>query len=165
MHLITSAAPSPFEAMLISLLANADRSTEKADIKAARAATLAAIIMKEAKRRQFVVVNAADIVGMQVNYDLIPSQLEAVGLSRESFIVKCLEEFAPRVAARLALGNVVCMKPEAATFPGTQEKGEVLAMRVNFLAPGYGELVRQDKAEAIAEPVSVSGTSVMGMLA
>ena len=138
MKLLGDAPTNPFEEMLVRLLTAHDRSTDKPETKAIRACALAAVIMKQVTRQNFLVVNRSDIVGMQFDYDCIPSQIRAAEVTKEQFAQECVAHFCERIQKRMASGiGVVMIRPEPATFE-SGEAGEVLHMRVNFFVPGYG---------------------------
>jgi hypothetical protein len=138
MKLLGDAPTNPFEEMLVRLLSAHDRSTDKPETKAIRASALAAVITKQAARQNFLVINHSDIVGMQFDYDCIPSQLRAAETEKSEFLQECMTHFCERVQKRMAAGvGVVMARPEPATFE-SGEAGEVIQMRVNFFVPGYG---------------------------
>lgn len=166
MKLLGDAPASPFEEMLIGILSGADSRTDRPEHKAARASTLAAIIIREMARRQFIVVNHGDVIGMQVNYDCIPSELRAAGLSKDEFVAKCLKDIGARVGQRLTEGGAVMLMPEDARFPrpnAPDEDGEVLMARVNLLVPGLAAIrareERQQAAEQAIIPTHPGGTA------
>ena len=135
---------SPFEAMLIQLLSRS-LPGERTDIKAAKAATLAKVIVAEMARRGMTAINTGDIVGIQREYRWDQSELDA------QMTYESLRSFPLHVAE--VLEKHALMQMQQATEPGPNggETVSVLRARVDILVPGYAEFkARAEKMNAPA---------------
>lgn len=142
---------SPFEAMLIRLLTQ-QLPGERVDVKAAKAAALAKVILAEAAKQSFKIVNLADVVCIQQDYSWRDSELAAFGMEAPEKTVECLDDFASQVATLMRQHGLA--QVQAFRKPGDNPGDEMVAVlrcRTDLIAPGYAKAMAERNLAAAAD--------------
>jgi hypothetical protein len=155
MHLIgVNKQMTPFEKLLIEVLTG-QLPGDRPDVKAARAATLAQVILARMAKAEMSIVMNADVVKLQQTFLWTEDHLATIGETDESMTIKSLNAFVGGAATTIAERGMTLVNRAEQPASETAPAARGITAHISLLIPGYA----QQMAHSIAMQSPAAGSA------